>query len=72
MALQDVLADLVRELGLTVDKEVGPGDGSRPGDLYIPHWSAAGTTVLDCTVRHPFTLSQPVVDPTHLTAWRRA
>ena len=71
MALQDILADLIREVGLPVDKEVGPGDGSRPGDLYIPRWSADGTTVVDCTVRHPYAPCRRVVDPTHVLQWRR-
>ena len=63
MALQDVLADLVRALGLTVDKEVGTGDGCRPGDLFIPRWSADGTTVVECSVRHAYTPSKPVGGP---------
>ena len=71
MALQDVLVDLVREAGLSVEKEVGPGDGSRPGDLYIPRWTADTVTVVDCTVRHSVAPSRGLMDPATLPHWRR-
>ena len=70
MALQDTLTDLVRELGLTVDKEVGTGDGTRPGDLFIPRWTADGVTVVECTVRHLNAPSRLVIDPDHVADWR--
>ena len=56
---------------MIVGKEVGTGDGSRPGDLYIPRWTADGVTVVDCTVRHLCIPSRPVMDPTHVLEWRR-
>lgn len=70
-SLQNVLEALILELGLSVDKEVGPGDGSRPGDLYIPNWNATGVTV-DCTVRHPLAPSRRLLDPHVLGDWRAA
>ena len=39
--------------------------------LYIPRWGADGTTVVDCTVRHLYAPSQPVLDVEHVMDWRR-
>lgn len=57
---------------MTARREVGPGDGSRPGDVFIRRWGADGPAVVDCTIRHTHTPSDPVRGPDRLPGWRQA
>ena len=70
VALQDSLTQLVREAGLTCSKEQGTGDGSRPGDLYIPRWDADGPAGIDTTVRCPSAPANPLLIPEKLPQWK--
>ena len=70
VALQDSLAQLVRDAGLTCSKEQGTGDGTRPGDLFIPRWDADGPAGIDTTVRCPSAPSHPLLNPERLQQWK--
>ena len=70
VALQDSLAQLVRDAGLTCSKEQGTGDGSRPGDLYVPRWDADGPAGIDTTIRCPSAPSHPLLNAEKLTQWK--
>ena len=72
VALQQALADLVREAGYACELEKGFGDGSRAADILIPRWDTDGPAAVDVTVRCPRAPHHPVHDPSLYTLWQRA
>ena len=56
----DSVVQVARTAGFTCRKEEGAGDGSRPGDAFIPRLNADGSAAIDVTIRDPLAQSHPV------------
>ena len=70
MVCQDSLVRLVHGAGKAARKEVGPGDGCRPADVFIPAWDDKGPVAVDCTLRHTLQPSDPLKAAARVHDWR--
>jgi hypothetical protein len=58
-AVVEALAQAASRGGFSYQREQGAGDGSRPGDLFLPRLNADGPAAVDVTVRDPLMPSRP-------------
>ena len=66
--VQEAMLDVFHLAGFAAKREEGVGDGSRPGDIYVPQWDVNGPLFLDITVRNPCNLSSRMLTPEEAAA----